>query len=661
MLEIRVGSRVGPYKIVAPLKEAARGGMATLFLAQLARLEGTQLVILKIVPVEEEGGIAELNALRKEVEILQKLRHPNIVKIYPIPSRSGRREHYIARATNVPGNPWFCAMEHLGGGSLESRLRELALLPLGEAVEIACQIGSALDYMHSKGYVHWDVKPDNILFRYDMSENGIVEAVLIDFGIARGTHEPAVVAGTVRYMSAERLRVHMGEVPPEQIMDQRPADVYALGVVLYEMLAGDLPFVAEDEASIKSAILEEPPIPLTDFNYEVPAVVEDVIFQGLEKNPANRPPMEEMVTMLDRAVPAPRVSTQLLPVFGAAPGLAAERVEIPVPRRRREREEVVERPAKPPLIRRLWVPITALAVVLALTFSLWWPRVMPPPPTIDVISPPSPSVEEGIVQVSIEGENFRDGMAVFLTDSSGSRIHCLGVRVSDGGKMAQCSLDLSQADGGNGILEVSHDGGSASQFWPIGEPTPTPTSTSTPTPTNTPTPTLPPTDTPTPTVIPTLPPTGTPTATPTNTPPPVLPTNTPPPIPAAAVLLDPPNGAGFSGLDAAIELKWTEVKSLAADEYYVIRILFGPGWHADRKVKGTSYRLGDTEHFICIDHSAQPINWSVVVIRNPTDNDGDSYIEGTEVGLPSETRTFTWTGCRAPGPSREEPTSTPSR
>jgi len=322
MLDIRPGSWVGPYKVIAPLEEAARGGTASLFLAQLARLEGTQLVILKIVPVEDEGyderGALRLDALRKEVETLQKLRHPNIVKIYPIPSRNGPREHYIARATNVPGNPWFCAMEHLGEDSLESRLRELTVLPLGEAVEIAYQIGSALDYMHSKGYAHWDIKPDNILFRYDLSRDGLVEAVLTDFGIARENHEPAVVAGTRWYISPERVRLVEGEIALDQIIDQRPADVFALGMVLYEMLAGELPFPGS-EKEVKYAILGEPPIPLTDFNYEVPVMVEDTIFQALEKNPANRPTMEEMLNMLDRTVPAPRIGIQPLLVSGAAP------------------------------------------------------------------------------------------------------------------------------------------------------------------------------------------------------------------------------------------------------------------------------------------------------------------------------------------------------
>jgi len=526
MLDIRVGSWVGPFKVVAPLEEAARAGMATLFVAQLTRLERTQLVVLKIIPVEDEGyderGALRLNALRKEVEILQKLRHPNIVKIYPIPSRNGRREHYIARAANVLGNPWFCAMEHLGGGSLESRLRELTVLPLGEAVEIACQIGSALDYMHTKGYVHWDVKPDNILFRYDLYQDGVVEAVLTDFGIARRTHEPGVVAGTVRYMSPERLRVHMGEIPPDRIMDQRPADVYALGLVLYEMLAGNLPFVAEDEESIKYAILEEPPIPLSDFNYEVPPVVEDIIFQALEKNPANRPTMEEMVTMLDRAVPAPRViqppsGPAAAPVLGAVgPGITGAAVVGRPAARARPVEVPERRERRPPLIQTL--ALIAAAAALVLVGGTWaagkWgiiPTATPEPavitatvapiptpadtpaptlaplPIVSDIIPNSASTDEGSITMTIVGENFQDLSEVWLISDIYGDIPATEARVSAGGRM-RCSFDISDAEPGARSVLVSNPDGTVSELpnaFTIIAP-PTPTATSTPTPTATP-------------------------------------------------------------------------------------------------------------------------------------------------------------------------------
>lgn len=486
MLDVRAGSRIGPYKVIAPLEEvSARGGMSTLFLAQLAQVDGTQLLLLKLVPVEETGGersgMRALNALRKEVELLQRLRHPNIVKIYPIPSRNdGRREHYVSRATNVPGGPWYCTMEYLGGGSLETRLQELTVMPIEEAVEIAYQIGSALDYMHAKGYVHWDVKPDNILFREPRSENGRTQAVLTDFGIARSTHEPAVVAGSVPYMSPERLRVHTGEIPTDQVMDQRPADVYALGVVLYEMLADSLPYAAEAGEDLKAAILKEPLIPLSDFNYEVPSVLEGVIFQALEKDPANRPTAEEMVTMLDRAVPAPRLGVQAATMPGPAAEEAVGRVR-PAPRRaprRREEQEEVAEPERPGLVDRLGQLALAVVGVALIAFIVYLllPGVLPGPPQITEVMPSQLQKEKGSVFVKLEGENFQDDMEVYLTDMAGSRIRCMGVDVS-GGRKADCSLDLADAEGGNWTLEVRQDNGSDRMGVRVVVPTPTPTPT----------------------------------------------------------------------------------------------------------------------------------------------------------------------------------------
>jgi len=512
MLEIKPGNWVGPYKVIKPLKEEARGAMATLFLAQLVQPEGTQLVVLKVVPTEEEGAQERLNALRKEVGILQKLRHPNIVKIFPIPSRNkGRREGYISRATNVRGNPWYCALEYLKGDDLRSRLQELGTLPLEEAVEIAYQIGSALDYMHSKGYVHWDVKPENISFRYELSEEGKIEAVLTDFGIARGTHEPAEVTGTVDYMSPERLKVHMREIPPDQITDQRPADVYALGAVLYEMLVGNPPFVAEDEEALKYAILEEQPEPLPPF-IEVPAMVEEIIFQALEKDPANRPTMEEMVTMLDRAAPLIRIGLRQPP---PTPEEEEEEKE-----EEKKAEEVVGPKPSPILHFLKWSFATALVVALAMAlfvggvqagrFAGLIPPLTPPPtpvtvtpatptpipptptpmptPIVSSIIPKSASTDEGSVTVTIEGGNFRDTPKVFV-----GSIECTGVRVFAEGRGIQCSLPVADAEPGKWDVWVINpdktSGELADAFDIIPPPTPTQTPTPTATPTQTPTPT----------------------------------------------------------------------------------------------------------------------------------------------------------------------------
>jgi len=159
-------------------------------------------------------------ALNNEVETLKRLRHPNIVRLYPIPQDDqSKRIPYIARALNLPGQPWYCVMEYLAGGSLEVRIRQSGRLPLPEAVEITYQIALALDHIHSKGFAHLDVKPDNVLFRHPVEANRALEPVLIDFGIAAKIQKTGLQAGAVSYMSPERLRLMRGELPPEQVRD----------------------------------------------------------------------------------------------------------------------------------------------------------------------------------------------------------------------------------------------------------------------------------------------------------------------------------------------------------------------------------------------------------------------------------------------------------
>jgi hypothetical protein len=336
----------------------------------------------------------------------------------------------------------------------------------------------------------------------------VIEAVLTDFGIARSSHEPAVVAGSVRYMSPERLRVHLGEIPPDQIMDQRPADVYALGLVLYEMLAGDLPFAAEDMEGIKAAILTETPIPLTDFNPEAPAVVEDIIFQALNKHPAARPAMEEMVTMLDKAVPAPRIGVRAPSIPGAGGemveggavqmGVSARR---PVPPRPGEREaEPKERKPSPAERLQQWA-LTAVAVGILVVGSLWvMGRTMgmgplaptPTPTAIPTEMPtetPMPTPVPSVVMVSLNPNSAMTGdPEVLLIRSGQSDIWCTGVRVYPSGSKMRCSFDLSKAEPGVWSVQVTNpvnpDGWDElpDAFTIIAPPTPTPMPTDTPTP-----------------------------------------------------------------------------------------------------------------------------------------------------------------------------------
>lgn len=195
----------------------------------------------------------------REARAAGRLSHPNIVSIYEFGEENGRH---------------FIAMEYLEGQNLRDMMQVRGVLPLKEAVDIACHILDALAYAHSNRVIHRDIKPDNI----HILPGGQVK--LTDFGIARLTEEPSLtsngqVFGTPSYMS------------PEQIIggdiDFR-SDLFSLGIVLYEMLAGRKPFTGDSVVSITYAIMNAEPPPLTG----VPTGIEQVIRRALAKQPAQR-------------------------------------------------------------------------------------------------------------------------------------------------------------------------------------------------------------------------------------------------------------------------------------------------------------------------------------------------------------------------------------
>ena len=211
MKEIIIGG--GHYSLREPL---GSGGMAEVFLAHDEILERD--VALKILKEQyaDNGGFVE--RFRREARSAASLNHPNIIVIYDW----GRS-----------ANGTYCmAMEYASGGTLKDRIRKDRPLPPQKAVEVATQIAQALGFAHERGVIHRDVKPHNVL----LSEAG--KAKVADFGIARAaaattTSRSNLILGTASYMSPEQAKG--GRVSPA-------SDLYSLGIVLYEMLTGVLPY-----------------------------------------------------------------------------------------------------------------------------------------------------------------------------------------------------------------------------------------------------------------------------------------------------------------------------------------------------------------------------------------------------------------------------------
>lgn len=283
-MNLEKGAAVGPYIVRGLLAE---GGMAVLFHADVGReyrtRGGPKRVVLKIAKQERE------DALKEEADFLKRFDHPGIVQIYPLPLE-GRTE-YVARfetAVQPGGRRPYLVLEHVAGGTLADQLERHGRLPVAGVVAIGRQLALALEHVHSKGVLARDIKPSNVLFRrrpWFLWSKGL-RVVLCDFGIALDRQRPHAgepSAGTFAYMSPEQVR----RMDNRQVPIDAPSDVYALGVVMYEMLTGHTPFGGDVSLIVDPAVTAVPP---SRVRHGVPAPLEAVVMHALAKSPQQRIP-----------------------------------------------------------------------------------------------------------------------------------------------------------------------------------------------------------------------------------------------------------------------------------------------------------------------------------------------------------------------------------
>jgi TolB-like protein/tetratricopeptide (TPR) repeat protein len=263
MSELQIRLRAALAGRYAIERELGRGGMATVYLAH--DLKHHRLVALKVLRLDLAAALGPGRFLR-EIEIAARLAHPHILPLHD----SGEAGGFL-----------YYVMPYVEGASLRTRLMREGQLPLDQALEIAREVADALSYAHSHDVVHRDIKPENILF-----EGG--HAVVADFGIARaitvagGDHltESGIAVGTPAYMSPEQASA-------EARIDGR-SDIYALGCVLYEMLAGEPPFTGPTAQAVAAKHLGQPVPSIRVSRATIPAEIDDVIRTALAKAPADR-------------------------------------------------------------------------------------------------------------------------------------------------------------------------------------------------------------------------------------------------------------------------------------------------------------------------------------------------------------------------------------
>jgi serine/threonine-protein kinase len=280
-----IGRSIGNYKIVRVLGE---GGMGTVYLAEHPMI-GKRVAVKMLRPdLGTDPGL--VSRFFQEAKAVNEIRHPNIVDI----SDFGHTEDGIV----------YFVMELMEGQSMRDRLSTSGPLPIDQAITTARQVIDALAAAHRVGIVHRDLKPDNIFLVADPQIPGGFRAKLFDFGVAKllGDKQKQVghktidgaVVGTPFYMS------------PEQALCQdvgAAADIYAMGIVMYEMVTGTVPFHAEQLVILLNAILKQPAPPPSRIRPETPPWLDRLILRCLEKDPEARPrSMEEVSAVLGAGI-----------------------------------------------------------------------------------------------------------------------------------------------------------------------------------------------------------------------------------------------------------------------------------------------------------------------------------------------------------------------
>jgi serine/threonine protein kinase len=255
---LEVGHRLGPYRIEARL---GQGGMGVVFRARHA--DG-RVVALKVLRDELTADGAYKRRLAREARAAAEVDHPNLAQVLEAGEADGRV---------------YLAVRYVDGRSLAERLRAEGPLPVADLVRLAADVGAGLDALHRRGIVHRDVKPANILLGADGT------AVLGDFGLAKGRAytvltKPGQVLGTIDYLAPELIR---GEPAGP------PSDLYALGCVLFECIAGAPPFAGRGILRIGMAHLEEEPGDPAAGRTDIAPDVAWTVRQALAKDPARRP------------------------------------------------------------------------------------------------------------------------------------------------------------------------------------------------------------------------------------------------------------------------------------------------------------------------------------------------------------------------------------
>ena len=316
-----VGSDIGKYHVVRKLGE---GGMGAVF--EAVHSEIGQRAAIKVLHAHLTQQPKFIRRFVDEARLISMVGHPGLVKVYDFTKTSTGAQCIVMEF--LVGESLWSRCNRVKGKAAAQAAPGASVLPMTEALQITRQVASALSAVHARGIIHRDLKPENIMLVADPDTQTGERAKILDFGIAR-LEEPdagerqttsGVSLGTPTYMAPEQIEGLQN--PTDRL------DVYALGIILYELLSGEPPFQSSTTGGIlrQHLIKEPPPLPA-----HVPAEVQALVVAALQKEPTARPTMAQLVERIDALGSASRLSGAAAPVVPVSPGVP--QTAAPRPRR----------------------------------------------------------------------------------------------------------------------------------------------------------------------------------------------------------------------------------------------------------------------------------------------------------------------------------------
>ncbi|MCA9994779.1 MAG: serine/threonine protein kinase [Anaerolineales bacterium] len=299
-MSLRPGDIFGPYTVERPLSD--EGGMSQVLLAY--DTERTQYkAALKVQLSQNDNSAAFQDLLRHESNILQTLRHPGIVRIFPL--RIDSRVTYTARAAMQTERPWYFAMEYIAGASLDQYTKQIGRFPLSWTIELFYQLLVTIDFIHGQGYAHCDLKPQNIMFRQEPQRQQTPAPILIDFGSAtelkRGVQQ---LAASIRYSPPEViLALDRKDIPARALLTHpQKIDIWALGAILFEVVTGRPLIPQHRKEEITTTILQGHLDDMRTHRPETHKSLDTLLHKMLHRQPTERPDTKTIIKAIEEHI-----------------------------------------------------------------------------------------------------------------------------------------------------------------------------------------------------------------------------------------------------------------------------------------------------------------------------------------------------------------------